>query len=485
MPKSLKYLAILLALVAPQRGFAQADSVGPDGYRLSEPVSHGNLAIYFIYGASRGGPVPLTLEEALQRKTIVVRETGQVNELSIENTGDQDIFIQAGDIVKGGQQDRVLSVSRILPSHSGAIPISSFCVEAGRWSARGGEDVRTFAELERSIAVAGGAVADRRKRRCEQRRRSQRSAGDLAQRRGDPNQTVQQSRRASRGAAIKHQPATVARKRATSVRAACVYRRTGAKGYGQRRHRRLCLCHQWQDQQRRYLSLKRPLQEDVAEIAAPKRDRGDRRTRPCRRPAARRPRRPRNSSPKRKLRRRSKRIPVKRRAPLCARVRRQWPSKRGHRCRRRRVDPSQRARQMNPAITTGCSGHPTPEPTHPAEVRVGTAREASLTVARSVSGAHLLKNIRQKRQETDDDIPWQAPKCPAQHERTDTRSTIDAQGVGIGGHTPNMKQQRARPEHQIKQSDKQPTPKVECRSHGSHDFPSPAHQLQSIQNGGP
>ena len=140
MPKSWKYLAILLVLVVPQRGSAQADSVGPDGYRLSEPVSHGNLAIYFIHGASRGGPVPLTLEEALQHKTIVVRETGQVNELSTENTGDRDIFIQAGDIVKGGQQDRVLSVSRILPSHSGAIPISSFCVEAGRWSARGGED---------------------------------------------------------------------------------------------------------------------------------------------------------------------------------------------------------------------------------------------------------------------------------------------------------------------------------------------------------
>ena len=34
-------------------------------------------------------------------------------------------------------------------------------------------------------SVAGGAVADRRKPCCEQRRRSQRSTGDLAQRRGD------------------------------------------------------------------------------------------------------------------------------------------------------------------------------------------------------------------------------------------------------------------------------------------------------------
>jgi hypothetical protein len=36
-------------------------------------------------------------------------------------------------------------VSLVLPPKSGRIPIASFCVEEGRWSARGGEDVRTFA----------------------------------------------------------------------------------------------------------------------------------------------------------------------------------------------------------------------------------------------------------------------------------------------------------------------------------------------------
>ncbi len=149
MPKWWKCLAILLALAVQQlmqqRGVALADNVSADGYQLSEPVSHGNLTIYFVYGPSRGGPVPLTLEEALQQRTVVVRETGEVNELSVENVGDQETFVQAGDIVKGGRQDRVLSVSLVLPPHSGVIPISSFCVEAGRWSGRGGEDAQTFA----------------------------------------------------------------------------------------------------------------------------------------------------------------------------------------------------------------------------------------------------------------------------------------------------------------------------------------------------
>lgn len=73
-----------------------------------------------------------------------VSETGNVNALEIENLGDQDVFVQAGDIVKGGQQDRTLTVSLLLPPKSGRISIASFCVEHGRWSAREGEDVRTF-----------------------------------------------------------------------------------------------------------------------------------------------------------------------------------------------------------------------------------------------------------------------------------------------------------------------------------------------------
>ena len=71
-------------------------------------------------------------------------ETGNVNSLAIENLGDQAVFVQAGDIVKGGQQDRTLTVSLLLPPKSGRVPIASFCVEHGRWSARGGEDARSF-----------------------------------------------------------------------------------------------------------------------------------------------------------------------------------------------------------------------------------------------------------------------------------------------------------------------------------------------------
>jgi len=141
--------AVSLCLTPLVGGAAQAETV--DGYRLSGPVVHGNLAIYFVHGESRSGPVPLTLAEALDKKTVDVREIGRVNELTIENKGDEKIFIQAGDIVKGGQQDRVLAVSLLLKPHSGALSITSFCVEQGRWSARGSEAVDKFSSANAAL----------------------------------------------------------------------------------------------------------------------------------------------------------------------------------------------------------------------------------------------------------------------------------------------------------------------------------------------
>ncbi len=119
--------------------------------KLSGPYVHDNLTVYFIHGQSAQGPVPLTLTEALAKGSVKVIETGSVNSLEIENVGDADIFIQAGDIVKGGQQDRVLIMSMILPAKSGKVPIGSFCVEQGRWAKRGTEDVKNFASAADSL----------------------------------------------------------------------------------------------------------------------------------------------------------------------------------------------------------------------------------------------------------------------------------------------------------------------------------------------
>lgn len=140
-------IALLFPLIADPAITAGAD----ERYRLSGPVVHDNLAIYFVHGASSSGQVPLPLDEALTKGSVRVYETGSVNELAIENRGDEEVFVQSGDIVKGGQQDRALTVSLLLPPHSGRIPIAAFCVERGRWSRRGDEDVRQFSTAAAAI----------------------------------------------------------------------------------------------------------------------------------------------------------------------------------------------------------------------------------------------------------------------------------------------------------------------------------------------
>jgi len=151
MLKILGSALVALMVMAPAALAAEAATDAGDAYRVSGPVAHGNLAIYLVHGKSVPGPVPLTLQEALAQRKAKVHEKGDVNELEIENVGDQEVFVQAGDIVKGGQQDRVLSVSLILPAKSGRMPIAAFCVEPGRWTKRGGEDARTFASAETMI----------------------------------------------------------------------------------------------------------------------------------------------------------------------------------------------------------------------------------------------------------------------------------------------------------------------------------------------
>lgn len=135
-------VSTLLAIACVFSGFA---AYAEPRKRVSGPHVFKNLTLYFVHGPSVAGAVPLTLAEALDAKTVEIVETGDIHALSIENFGDTAVFVQRGEIIKGGKQDRVLSVSRLVPPRSGRLPIGAYCVEQGRWSPRGDEDARKFA----------------------------------------------------------------------------------------------------------------------------------------------------------------------------------------------------------------------------------------------------------------------------------------------------------------------------------------------------
>lgn len=140
--------AVLISVLASAQ-----DKPGAAEYRLSGPYTHANLTIFLIHGQDTlKGKQFLTLQEALEQKKVIVHETGDVNTLSVENVGEIDVYIQSGDIVKGGKQDRTISMDFIAPARSGRMPIDAFCVENGRWTARGSEPTASFAASNDALA---------------------------------------------------------------------------------------------------------------------------------------------------------------------------------------------------------------------------------------------------------------------------------------------------------------------------------------------
>ncbi len=96
----------LAILFSPASSFA----AGLEGIAISEPLNHDNLVIYLLHGVSTAAPVPITLQEAFEKKLVRVKETGRVDQLTVDNFSGKELFIQSGDIVTAA--GRIASSSR-------------------------------------------------------------------------------------------------------------------------------------------------------------------------------------------------------------------------------------------------------------------------------------------------------------------------------------------------------------------------------------
>ncbi len=161
---------IIAILILIQSVFSVNMNIGAmpgqtDDFDITGAFTHKNLAIFLIHDKKSKSHEILTLGEALEKKAAVVYETGNVNELFVENLATVDVYIQAGDIVKGGKQDRVLAMDLILPPNSGKIAISSFCVEQGRWAKRSGESMLGFSSSAMAVSSKNLRLAVKRDKR--------------------------------------------------------------------------------------------------------------------------------------------------------------------------------------------------------------------------------------------------------------------------------------------------------------------------------
>lgn len=121
--------------------------------RVSGPHGSGELQVYLLHGADICPERRFdALSEALAHKTALVHETGTVGELEVENLSpDHDLLILAGEVVKGGRQDRTLGVDLVVPARSGRVKVPAYCVEQRRWHRRKDEAANTFSASTSSL----------------------------------------------------------------------------------------------------------------------------------------------------------------------------------------------------------------------------------------------------------------------------------------------------------------------------------------------
>jgi hypothetical protein len=107
-----------------------------EGRRVSGPYIHANLAVWLVHATVRDDREFLTLDEGLASGAVIVseRDVASVGKLALENKAKAPLFLQEGDRLDGGKQDRMVFSSLVVPPESGAREVPSFCIEASRWS---------------------------------------------------------------------------------------------------------------------------------------------------------------------------------------------------------------------------------------------------------------------------------------------------------------------------------------------------------------
>ena len=131
---------IALCAFAVVAGGASGDEgVGlSPGQKMLAPITFRQLAIFPVIQTAAGVDKTqyLTLSDGLARKVVTVAEVGgggSVNTLVVTNKSEKPLLILGGEVVLGGQQDRILGQDTIVPSHE-EMRVQVFCVEHGRWS---------------------------------------------------------------------------------------------------------------------------------------------------------------------------------------------------------------------------------------------------------------------------------------------------------------------------------------------------------------
>lgn len=109
---------------------------------IGRPITRGGVSFFPLYIQGTNG-----LDIAARPEGVQLTEQGsaEVPTITVTNPGTRPTLLVEGETVTGGQQNRVINVSVLVPAGATInVPVS--CVEAGRWNGRSNfERGRTFA----------------------------------------------------------------------------------------------------------------------------------------------------------------------------------------------------------------------------------------------------------------------------------------------------------------------------------------------------
>jgi len=128
-------------------------------FNVSGPHVHDNMTVFLLHAKDQDAREFLTLDKGLDQKLVTVSEKAQeqVGELLIENKSDKHLFLQEGDRIQGGKQDRIIVTSLVIPPKSGPMPLPTFCCEQGRWTL--GSSGKGFMNASNTILAPQGVRA--------------------------------------------------------------------------------------------------------------------------------------------------------------------------------------------------------------------------------------------------------------------------------------------------------------------------------------
>ena len=100
------------------------------------PIRYRNLTLFpLVRRAAPGNHGIRTMDEALSHGWITISEhrNASIGELLVRNDSNHVIFLMAGEILKGGKQNRIIKQDVLLSAHSDFIAIPVYCGEKERW----------------------------------------------------------------------------------------------------------------------------------------------------------------------------------------------------------------------------------------------------------------------------------------------------------------------------------------------------------------